>query len=171
MVMTPRTEFDSSNTRSNPRNHAFGRYNSDAFQNRGFNLIINGERVLPLDAENMYYSLQASLLGSFIDSDYPQVPKCYYDKLQKEGITDAHLNGSQARTPNQAETKGLLSYFGMKLDSCRVKGTPVRLDLYRKQETLSGSGSTSAKTGLVTFILVKRLFRITPDGSVDATYE
>ncbi len=171
MVMTPRTEFDSSNTRSNPRNHAFGRYNSDSFQNRGFNLIINGERVLPLDAENMYYSLQASLLGSFIDSDYPQIPKCYYDKLQKEGISDSHLNGSQVATPSQAETKGLLSYFGMKLDSCKVKGTPIRLDLFRKQETLTGGGSTSAQTGLVTFVLVRRLFRITPDGSVDATYE
>ena len=44
-------------------------------------------------------------------------------------------------------------------------------DLFRKQETLSGSGSTSAQTGLVTFVLVRRLFRITPDGSVDATYE
>ena len=74
-------------------------------------------------------------------------------------------------TPSQAETKGLLSYFGMKLDSCKVKGTPIRLDLFRKQETLTGGGSTSAQTGLVTFVLVRRLFRITPDGSVDATYE
>jgi hypothetical protein len=171
MIMTPRVESNSANTRSNPRNHAFGRYNSDSFQNRGFNLIINGERALPLDAENVYYSLQASLLGSFIDSDYPQIPKCYYDKLQKEGISDNHLNGDQTDTPYQAETKGLLSYFGMKLDSCRVKGVPIRLDLYRKQETLTGSDSTAAQTGLVTFVLVKRRFKITPSGSVDATYE
>lgn len=165
LIATPRTELDNSNDHSLPCLHAVGVYNSDSFLNKGFNLIINGERLLPMDAENQYYSLSAALLGSFIDHDYPQIPKALYDTLMNEGTSDTTLNAKN----KQANIKGLFCYQGLKLEDCKVNNVPVRLDLYRKQKTLGGS-PTTAQYGLVTFLLVKRIFRITPSGMVASTY-
>jgi hypothetical protein len=165
LIATPRTETDTTNDHSKPCTNAFGIYNSDSFLNKGYNLIINGERLLPMDAENMYYSISASLLGSFIDNDYPQIPKALYDTLQKEGTSDFALNGESA----QANIKGLCSYQGLKLEDCKVNNVPIRLDLYRKQKTLGGS-PTLAQYGLVTHAFVKRIFQITSSGGVQCSF-
>tara|TARA_Y100000114_G_scaffold23860_1_gene19557 strand:- start:5356 stop:6759 length:1404 start_codon:yes stop_codon:yes gene_type:complete len=170
LAMTPRTDRDDSNTHATLVRNAVGRYGSSSFQNNSFNLIINGERVLPLDAENMYFSIRASLLGSFIENDYPQIPKGFYDTFQNEGVSDVSYNGIN----NSAGMKGELSYFGMKLKDCKVNNVPVRLDLYRKQKILDPSDPTDSgekfRCGLTTFLFVKRIFRIDEMGMVSSTY-
>ena len=170
LAMTPRTDADISNVHAVPVHNCVGKYGSSSFQNNSYNLIINGERVLPLDAENMYFSLRASLLGSYIDNDYPQIPKGMYDTFQKEGVSDNNYNGKA----NTCSMKGELSYFGMKLKDCKVNNVPVRLDLYRKQKILDPADPTNSsikvRCGLTTFLFVKRIFRIDESGMVSSTY-
>ena len=165
LISTPRTETDNTNDHCIPCLHAVGIYNSDSFLVKGYNLIVNGERLLPMDAENMYYSLSASLLGSYVDHDYPQIPKPLYDTNMNEGVSDTTLNAKN----EQANIKGLFCYQGLKLENCRVNGVPIRLDLYRKQKTLGGS-PTQANYGLVTHAFVRRLFQITSSGGVVCNY-
>ena len=106
---------------------------------------------------------------SYIDNDYPQIPKGMYDTFQREGVSDNSYNGKA----NSCSMKGELSYFGMKLKDCKVNNVPVRLDLYRKQKVLNPADPTTAdnfRCGLTTFLFVKRIFRIDESGMVSSTY-
>ncbi len=142
---------------------AFGRYGSDScLEKKTFNLVVNNKKQFPIDVSNMNVAIMNAIYQSMYGQNPVEIPYSLQCKLQKVGVNTDRTFNSQA---NYADIMGQLSYFGCKLDDVKVGNSPITLELLRHD-----SQTALKAQDIVSFLTIKRMFTITPRGSIEVSY-
>ena len=147
----------------NAVSRAFGKYGSDScLEKKTFNLTINNKKQFPIDVTNMNVGIMNAIYQSLYGQNPVEIPYSLQCKLQKIGVNvDRTFNGQA----NYADIMGQMDYFGCKLDDVKVGNTPITLELLRHD-----SQNALKAQDLVTFLIIRRQFSITPNGSIEVSY-
>ena len=147
----------------NAVSRAFGKYGSDScLEKKTFNLVINNKKQFPIDVSNMNVGIMNAIYQSMYGQNPVEIPYSLQCKLAKVGVNTDRTFNSQA---NYASIEGQLNYFGCKLDDVKVGNTPITLELLRQD-----SQTALKAQDIVSFLTIRRVFTITPNGSIEVSY-
>lgn len=142
---------------------AFGKYGSDScLEKKTFNLVVNNQKQFPIDVSNMNVGIMNAIYQSMYGQNPVEIPYSLQCKLQRVGVNTDRTFNSQA---NYGDIMGQLSYFGCRLNDVRVGNSPITLELLRHD-----SQTALKQQDIITFLTIKRMFNITPRGTIDVSY-
>ncbi len=136
-----------------------GKYGSEGLTSKGFNVICNNKRLIPIDPELQNHENIANFMSSWYDFKMIEIPYSLYQRGQKNGISTQTLNSAA----NQGGIDNGYCYTGLKFEE-DINGVSVVLDLYRKD------ANNLTTQDLCAWLSVRKIMNIDSNGMVSFAY-